>query len=242
MKLRNKLTLLLAASAIFSCTGQQEKQNATTTSQVETTAVATEEIPAQDSSVVISNEVLAEDAPVQDTQTNSPQNTAQKEKTAPSASTHQSATQKAVTKARTADKNSSAPAGRIGLTFLKEGEKKYFEERQMSIHFKGITEDSRCPAGVNCIWEGVAVAEITFDGNEAAPQTVRLASTPNAGNNYQHTVTYNGFKISLKSVAPHSVENKASLKGKYEIGLLFESGNSKGGGIDPRVIRSAPDR
>ncbi len=242
MKIRNNLTLLLAATAMFSCTGTQEKQSSTVNSQAETTVVIPAQIPAEDSTSVTSTDVAESDAPVTADQTSSSQKTVQNEKTGTSAATHQSATQKAVTKARTADQSSSASVGRIGLTFLKVGEKKYFEERQMSIHFKGITEDSRCPAGVNCVWEGVAVAEITFDGNEVAPQTVRLASTPNAGNNYQHTVTYNGFKISLKSVAPHSVENKASLKGKYEIGLLFEGAKDKNLGVDPRVIRSAPER
>ena len=244
MIFRSNIALLFAA-VLLSCNGQKENKTETTQSSTEIPANSSGNITVTDTASTIPDQTATVNSREQST-ANSTSATQKSEtsgtKSSSSGASHQAETQKAVTKARTSTVTENAQTGKLGLTFLKEAEKKYFEERQMSIHFKRITEDSRCPAGVQCVWAGVAVAEITFDANEAEPQTVQLASNKGTGDRYQEYFYYNGFKISLKSVAPHAVQNKASLKGKYEIGLQFESAKNKNMDIDPAVIRSAPER
>lgn len=248
MDLKNSLSGVVLLS-LLSCNGQNNKTTESTAqtqnSQTQVnTSVNSENAAVNYDAKVVYSSPAAEPGAVKNQQTAQYSSTNTNTGTAKPSTPTPAKTNKNNTAGKT---TVTAPVsgrgeGRIGLTFLKEGEKKYFEERQMSIHFKRITEDSRCPAGVNCIWEGVAVAEITFDGKEAAPVTVKLASNSGAGGNYQHTVQYNGFNISLKSVAPNAVENKASFKGNYEIGLLFESAKGKGYGVDPALIRTSAER
>jgi hypothetical protein len=56
----------------------------------------------------------------------------------------------------------------------------------MNVTFKGISEDSRCPKDVNCIWAGVAVAQVEVMGTATRPMVLNLASMDNKGRNYHH--------------------------------------------------------
>ena len=44
----------------------------------------------------------------------------------------------------------------------------------MNVTFKGVSEDSRCPEGAQCIWAGVALAQVEVMGTSTRPMTLNL--------------------------------------------------------------------
>ncbi|CAA7386297.1 hypothetical protein [Chryseobacterium fistulae] len=109
------------------------------------------------------------------------------------------------------------------IIYFKEGENKFLKEYEMNVTFKGISEDSRCPKDVNCIWAGVAIAQIEVMGLATRPVTISLATTNNDGKNYHNSSEFNGYSISLHEVTPYpSSQNPVkSLKGQYKIGITI---------------------
>ncbi|KFF00228.1 hypothetical protein IX39_06100 [Chryseobacterium formosense] len=107
------------------------------------------------------------------------------------------------------------------IIYLNEGENKFIKEFQTNITFKNIAEDSRCPQGTQCIWAGVAVANVEFMSTTSRPMILQLSTAEVNGKNYHKTQSFNGYNITLKEVTPHptSQEGAKSLSGKYKIGI-----------------------
>ncbi|MDQ0593245.1 hypothetical protein QFZ37_001614 [Chryseobacterium ginsenosidimutans] len=110
------------------------------------------------------------------------------------------------------------------IIYLNEGENKFLKEYQMNVTFKGISEDSRCPKDVTCIWAGVAVAQVEVMGTATRPMTLNLASMDNKGRNYNKSADFNGYTISLADVQPYpgAEEGAKALNGKYKIGITIK--------------------
>ena len=74
------------------------------------------------------------------------------------------------------------------------------EGTHLLVFFDAVTEDSRCPTGVQCPWEGDAAVrlELSSDNAEFAPQprTLHTALEPRA-------VEFLGVTIRLVEVAPY---------------------------------------
>ena len=115
------------------------------------------------------------------------------------------------------------------VIYFKEGENKFLKEYETNVTFKQITEDSRCPKGVNCIWPGVATAEIELMGLYTRPVTLKLSTINDANKNYRKSQNFNGFSISLVEISPETTADKGfkALKGSYKIGLKFAKENSE---------------
>ena len=44
-----------------------------------------------------------------------------------------------------------------------------------TVRFDGVSDDSRCPRGATCVWEGDAIVELSVSGEGGgSPETVRL--------------------------------------------------------------------
>lgn len=112
------------------------------------------------------------------------------------------------------------------VIYFAEGENKFLPEYQMNVTFKNISEDSRCPEGVTCVWQGAAVANVEFMGTTTRPMTIPLATTENTGRNYHKSTVFNGYTISLVEVTPAATsgEGAKSLAGKYRIGIIIAKG------------------
>ncbi|WP_449401264.1 hypothetical protein [Chryseobacterium wanjuense] len=112
------------------------------------------------------------------------------------------------------------------IIYFNEGENKFLKEYQMNVTFKGISEDSRCPKDVTCIWAGVAVAQVEVMGTTTRPMTLNLASMNNKGRNYSKSAEFNGYTISLADVQPYpgATEGTKALNGKYKIGITIKKG------------------
>ncbi|WP_333864133.1 hypothetical protein [Sphingobacterium sp.] len=105
--------------------------------------------------------------------------------------------------------------------YLNEGQKKSLKEFPITIKFKGISEDSRCPEGVNCIWAGVAVAEIEIMEKSTKPVQLNLATMDMQERGYQKSAYFNGYAISLQNVLPYpnAKQGTQGLKGRYKIAI-----------------------
>ena len=113
------------------------------------------------------------------------------------------------------------------LVYFKEGENKFLKEYETNVTFKQITEDSRCPQDVNCIWAGVATAEVELMGLYTRPVIVKLSTINDANKNYRKSQNFNGFSVSLVELSPETTSDKGfkALKGSYKIGLKFSKEN-----------------
>lgn len=109
------------------------------------------------------------------------------------------------------------------IIYFNEGENKFLKEYEMNVTFKGISEDNRCPEGVNCIWAGVAVAQVEVMGITTRPMTLALASMDHPERNYHKSADFNGYTISLAEVTPYpaSQEETKVLHGKYRTGIII---------------------
>lgn len=126
------------------------------------------------------------------------------------------------------DTKNSAQKG--GIIYFNQGENKFLKDYEMNVTFKGISEDSRCPEGVACIWAGVAVAQIEVMGTYSRPTVLSLATSDNAGRNYRQSEVYNGYTISLEEVTPSRTSETGgkTLEGKYKVGIKIKKTEGPG--------------
>ncbi len=113
------------------------------------------------------------------------------------------------------------------IIYFNEGENKFLKEYDMNVTFKGISEDSRCPKGVNCIWAGVAIAQVEVMGVATRPMVLNLATEENEGRKHQRSSSFNGYTVTLAEVTPYpeSVNGAKALAGKYRIGITITKEN-----------------
>ncbi len=92
----------------------------------------------------------------------------------------------------------------------------------MRLTFEGVVEDSRCPIGVNCIWEGEAVAEfLAKKGSEvvAAP----LTTNPRAGQVVNDNFTAFGHGIKLLQVMPYPDAGSPIEEKDYVVRVVIQA-------------------
>jgi len=88
---------------------------------------------------------------------------------------------------------------------------------KLKIKFLSVAEDSRCPKGVNCIWEGNArvVLEAGTSGGKAVK--LELNTSPREG---AAGGEYGQYLIKLVDVAPYPVEGQTNKPGNYTVTLV----------------------
>ncbi|WP_299177649.1 hypothetical protein [uncultured Chryseobacterium sp.] len=128
------------------------------------------------------------------------------------------------TKTAEAANTQEASTKENGIIYLREGENKFLKEYEMNVTFKGVSEDSRCPKGVNCIWAGAAVAQVEVMGIATRPVIMNLATTEYPGRNYHQSANFNGYTISLAELTPYPTAQDGSkiLSGNYKIGITIK--------------------
>ena len=138
------------------------------------------------------------------------------------------------------EQQNSTMKNTAGIIYLKEGENKFLKEYEMNVTFKKMTEDSRCPKEVNCIWAGVATAEVEFMGLYTRPVTLKLSTLNDSKKGYAKSQEFNGYTVSLMEVTPETTSAKGfkALQGSYRIGLKFSEeatgGQTQRGGTTTR--------
>lgn len=109
------------------------------------------------------------------------------------------------------------------IYYFLEGENKFLEEFQMNVTFKNIQEDSRCPKEAQCVWQGVAVANLEVMSTTSRPVNLQISTLEMSNRNYYKTQVFNGYDISLKELTPYpSITDKGrKLQGKYKLGIVI---------------------
>jgi hypothetical protein len=121
----------------------------------------------------------------------------------------------------TAEPNDDEPQPRRvstnGEVTLRRGELASVDEGSLLITFLAVTNDSRCPADVVCVWEGDAWmtfrienprSEAPFTGED----TLRLNREP-------RFVLRWGYRVEVKALAPYPYSNDAPGSRDYQVTL-----------------------
>ena len=85
------------------------------------------------------------------------------------------------------------------------------------ITFRAVTEDSRCPVDVTCVWAGDAKIEIVVSRKGAADETTFLGITPP-----KNEVWVGNLKIRFVSLAPVPRQADAGTPRKYRAELVVD--------------------
>jgi hypothetical protein len=105
-----------------------------------------------------------------------------------------------------------------GASFtLAPGETAAVRGTDARLTFKRVTEDSRCPVDVTCVWAGDAKIEITISRNGAADDTRILSITPP-----QYETTVGNLRIRFVSLAPVPRQADANVPRKYRAEFVVD--------------------
>jgi hypothetical protein len=102
---------------------------------------------------------------------------------------------------------------------LKANETRNLTDENLRVRFNGVKEDSRCPIGVQCIWAGDAVVEVTLEKPGTAADTRELHTSER----FARETEYGGLVIRLLEVQPHPREGVTIAPGDYRAKLVVDS-------------------
>jgi hypothetical protein len=88
----------------------------------------------------------------------------------------------------------------------------------LGICLDSITEDSRCPEGVVCVWEGNAGIQISVTGSDTLSHEMVL----NTHSNFLNDTMFEEVYIALMEVAPYPSVNDALKQEDYLVRILVE--------------------
>ena len=98
----------------------------------------------------------------------------------------------------------------------------------------GISEDSRCPASVLCVWSGQAVIDVEITAPDGSVQTPRFSTIPvQVGVQTVMAVNAGGTCIRLASVSPYPLTTTPIPVTDYEI--TFDLNIVESTGVDACV-------
>jgi hypothetical protein len=91
--------------------------------------------------------------------------------------------------------------------------------------FEGITQDSRCPTGTTCVWQGQVVAALwaSSGGSKDGPGVERFSLTLSAGNADLATRIVHGKRFTLLEVDPYPDPKVRIDPSRYVITVQVES-------------------
>lgn len=73
---------------------------------------------------------------------------------------------------------------------------------EISVTFEGVSEDSRCPGGVQCVWEGNGAIRLTLTGGDET-ELVILNSALNP-----RQVSFGPYLIAFRDLTPYPVSGE----------------------------------
>ncbi|MCG2793063.1 MAG: hypothetical protein L6262_05925 [Weeksellaceae bacterium] len=87
----------------------------------------------------------------------------------------------------------------------------------VSLRFKDILEDSRCPVGVTCVWEGLAIVNMdAVSGDEKSG--FQVGTRDFVPKNVKKSFSFSGYRFTLTALKPQpgGKAQAASVTFKYE--------------------------
>lgn len=115
------------------------------------------------------------------------------------------------TKAQNETKNSD------GIVTIELNKKTAIPGSKIALEFNQVTEDSRCPVDVTCVWEGIAIVNLKAN-NGTETKNIQLATKDFEPKNTKKSTDFDGYKISLIDVKPYpgGKQGPKSITLKYE--------------------------
>ncbi|MEZ4828883.1 MAG: hypothetical protein R3C61_21745 [Bacteroidia bacterium] len=88
-------------------------------------------------------------------------------------------------------------------------------QQGISIQFSELVDDSRCPAGVACIWEGEVTVKLQIRISDREPEIaiLGLSPRPEVAQSYEA----GGHTFTLKEVNPYPVHGKTTRLKDYSV-------------------------
>ena len=86
----------------------------------------------------------------------------------------------------------------------------------LRITFEEVSEDSRCPTGVQCVWAGDAAATFTVEKPPAAAEQRALHTS----GRFERQTDYDNFTVRLDDLKPYPKEGAAIAAGDYRAMLV----------------------
>jgi len=106
-------------------------------------------------------------------------------------------------------------AARIGVPFtLAFGDSARVDGSGLTVAFRAVQEDSRCPTGVTCVWEGNAriVLDVREGEGPSAPRVLNTTLDP-------RSATAAGYRLELVELLPWPAEGQLTPEERYEVRL-----------------------
>jgi hypothetical protein len=121
----------------------------------------------------------------------------------------------------------------LGESFvLGVGQSARIEAEALDVGFDGVTADSRCPKGEQCIWEGDATVRVWLQRASEPKKVYELhTSLRKEGGPSESTAGSASHEVRLLRLDPHPITGRAIAKGDYRATLEVRRGSS-----------AAPDR
>ena len=92
---------------------------------------------------------------------------------------------------------------------LKFGRAASIEDEEIVIGFADVTEDSRCPVNVTCVWEGQVTISLNISTRGKEP--ILYSLTSRAGHDELSLAHIDGYSMTLLKVEPPKTEDKIEL-------------------------------
>lgn len=111
----------------------------------------------------------------------------------------------------------SEPQKSDGTITVAVNKKVTIPDSKISIEFQQISEDSRCPANVTCVWEGIAIVNLKMS-NGKENKDIQFATRNFEPKNAVKSLNYDGYNITLQDVKPYpgGKQEAQSITLKYE--------------------------
>jgi hypothetical protein len=98
---------------------------------------------------------------------------------------------------------------------LRPGEEVRVDERIM-VGFDSVAEETRCPVGVECVWEGNARTQMVYQAPDHRGVTFFL----NTSSRYNRDTTIEGYTIRLVDLYPHRLNNHQMVRSDYTVEMI----------------------
>lgn len=115
--------------------------------------------------------------------------------------------------------NSQVPAVLDSAFFLAHNQSALLEPENLAVKFLDVAEDSRCPVGVECIWQGQVKIDLEIQRQDENPDTIQLTSLAGKPELAEKAVA--DLYIRLAKVEPQPVKDSILTIFDYRITLTI---------------------
>jgi hypothetical protein len=118
----------------------------------------------------------------------------------------------------------TTPVARLGRPFKLNVGRQVTLER-LRIKFAAVTQDSRCPADVTCVWAGNAAVRLDVSTNRSNSKSLTLNTgrSPSSANEAQ----YQGYNLKLVDLSPYPRSDRKIAAGDYVVTMLVSKAARK---------------